>query len=228
MKISGEALKGEQVFGIAPEYVEEVVKTITEIKKQWHEIAIVVGGGNIYRWSNLISAWVKSADSHNLSMLSTVFNGVVLHNFLEKVWIESVVLDPLGIDFLEQYNKDSAKRYLEEWKVVICVWGTSNPYFTTDTGGVLRSLELECEKMIKATKVDGIYDKDPMKHADAKKYDSISYESVIEQNLKILDQTAVSLAKENNQVLQVLKLEDRETLLSAINWEKVGSIICKL
>lgn len=228
LKISGEALKWDQVFGIAPEYVEEVVKTITEIKKQWHELAIVVGGGNIYRGSNLIASGVKSADSHNLSMLSTVFNGVVLHNFLEKAGIESVVLDPLGIDFLEQYNKDSAKRYLENGKVVICVGWTSNPYFTTDTGWVLRSLELECQKMIKATKVDGIYDKDPMKYSDAEKFDTISYESVIEKNLKILDQTAVSLAKENNQVIQVLKLEDRETLLSAINWEKVGSVICKL
>ena len=203
----------------------DVVSKIKEIYDKNIELAIVIWGGNIYRWSNLIASWVNSTDSHNLSMLSTVFNWVVLKNFLEQVWIDSIVMDPNWIKFLEQYNKNLAINYLENKKVVILTWWTWNPYFTTDTGWVLRSLELKCDMMIKATKVDGIYDKDPVKYNDAKFYEKISYTDVIEKNLKILDQTAVSLAKENNQIIKVVKLAKDGAILRAILWENEGSVI---
>ncbi len=225
LKISWEALKWEKDFWIDPVFSMDVVSKIKEIYDKNIELAIVIWWGNIYRWSNLISSWVNPADSHNLSMLSTVFNWVVLKNFLEQVWINSVVMDPNWIKFLEQYNKNKAIGYLENKKIVILTWWTWNPYFTTDTWWVLRSLELKCDMMIKATKVDGIYDKDPVKFDDTKFYENISYTEVIEKNLKILDQTAVSLAKENNQIIKVVKLSKNWAVLRAILWENEGSII---
>lgn len=225
LKISWEALKWEKEFWIDPVFSMDVVSKIKEIYDKNIELAIVIWGGNIYRWSNLIASWVNSTDSHNLSMLSTVFNWVVLKNFLEQVWIDSIVMDPNWIKFLEQYNKNLAINYLENKKVVILTWWTWNPYFTTDTWWVLRSLELKCDMMIKATKVDGIYDKDPVKYNDAKFYEKISYTDVIEKNLKILDQTAVSLAKENNQIIKVVKLAKDGAILRAILWENEGSVI---
>lgn len=225
LKISWEALKWEKDFWIDPSFVEDVVMKIKEIKENNIELVIVVWGWNIYRGSNLIASWVNPTDSHNLSMLSTVFNWVVLKNFLDKACIKSIVMDPNGINFVEAYNKNTAKKYLKKWHIVICTWGTWNPYFTTDTGWVLRSLELECNMMIKATKVDGIYSKDPIKHKDAKFFEKVTYDDVIWHDLKIMDHTAISLAKESNQVIKVLNLSKKGAILKAILWEKEGSTI---
>lgn len=225
LKISGEALKWEKEFWIDPDFTKNVVKIIKEIYDKWIQIAIVIWWWNIYRWWSLISAWVNPADSHNLSMLSTVFNWVVLKNFLEKDWIDSVVMDPNGINFVEDYSKNNALKYLKEWKIVICTWWIGNPYFTTDTWWVLRSLELDCEMMIKATKVDGVYDKDPMKFDDAVFYEKISYEEVINKNLKILDQNAVALAKDNNVKIKVVNISKSWAVLRAVIGEKEGSLI---
>lgn len=226
LKISWEALKWEKDFWIDPVFVWEVVSKIKEIYEKNIELAIVVGWWNIYRWLNLISSWVNPSDSHNLSMLSTVFNWVVLKTFLEKEWLKARVMDPLGINFLETYNIDKANNYISLWEIIICVWWTSNPFFTTDTWWVLRSLELKCDMMIKATKVDWIYDKDPMKFSDAKFYENISYDEVISKNLKIMDQTAVSLAKESNQILKVVNMSKPNAILNAIEWKKEWSTIC--
>jgi len=225
LKISGEALKWEKNFGIDPKYVNNVVLKIKELKEKNIELAIVVWGWNIYRWSDLIKNWVDSSDSHNLSMLSTVFNWVVLKNFLEQSWLKAVVMDPNGINFIEKYNKNIARKYIDDDYIVICTWWTSNPYFTTDTWGVLRSLELKCDMMIKATKVDGIYDKDPVTNPDAKFFETISYDEVISKNLKIMDQTAVSLAKENNHILKVVNMGKTGAILNAIEWKREGTTI---
>ncbi|MDD3794186.1 MAG: UMP kinase [Candidatus Gracilibacteria bacterium] len=225
LKISGEALKGEKEFGIDPIFSKNVVDIIKEIYDKGIELAIVVGGGNIYRGSNLISSGVNPTDSHNLSMLSTVFNGVVLKNFLEQAGVDSIVMDSNGIKFVENYNKNTALNYLKNNKVVILVGGIGNPYFTTDTGGVLRSLELDCDFMIKATKVDGIYDKDPVRFDDAVFFENISYDDFISRNLKILDLTAVALAKDNKKIIKVVKLDKRGAVLRAILGEKEGSEI---
>ncbi|MDD2870566.1 MAG: UMP kinase [Candidatus Gracilibacteria bacterium] len=225
LKISGEALKGEKEFGIDPDFTKIVVEKIKDIYDKGTQMAIVIGGGNIYRGSNLIAQGVNAADSHSLSMLSTVFNGVVLKNFLEQAGIQAIVMDPNGINFVENYNKNNALNHLNNGKIVICTGGIGNPYFTTDTGGVLRSLELGCELMIKATKVDGIYDKDPMKYDDAVFFENISYEEVINKNLKILDQTAVSLARDNKLKIKVVNLSKDGAIFRAINGEKEGSTI---
>lgn len=226
LKISWEALKWEKEFWIDPDFTKDVVWKIKEIYNKWIELAIVVWWGNIYRWSNLIASWVNSSDSHNLSMLSTVFNWVVLKNFLEKQWIDSIVMDPNWIKFVEDYSKNKALEYLKSWKIVICTGWTWNPYFTTDTWWVLRSLELECDMMIKATKVDWIYDKDPMKYGDAIFFDNISYDEVIKMNLRILDQTAVSLANENKLIIKVVNLSKKWAILNAIEGKNEWSTIC--
>ena len=174
LKISWEAFSWNKDFGIDIKSVEKIAEKISSALKNNIELAIVIGWWNIYRWSNLIASWIPSSDSHNLSMLSTVFNWVILKNILKKYSIKSEVFDPLWIKFLTPYNKDEAKDQMKKWNVVIFVCWTWNPYFTTGTWWVLRSLELECDMMIKATKVDGVYDKDPMKYKYAKFVDKIS------------------------------------------------------
>lgn len=226
LKISWEAMKWEKEFWIDPNQVEIIAQKIKKILKKEIELVLVIWWGNIYRWSNLIQAWVNSADSHNMSMLSTVFNWLVLKNFLEQSWVKTKVMDPNWIKFLEKYNKDIAKWYLDKWYVVICTWWTWNPYFTTDTWWVLRALELWCDLMIKATKVDWVYDKDPVKYTDAKFFEEISYDEFISKNLKIMDQTAVSLAKEWKLVLKIVNFAKKWTILDAIEWKKVWSIVC--
>lgn len=225
LKISWEALKWQKEFWIDPEYTMEVVEKIKQIYDRWVQIAIVIWWWNIYRWSNLIAAWVNAADSHNLSMLSTIFNWVVLKNFLEQVWIDSIVMDPNWVKFVESYSKDNAIKHLNNGKIVICTGGTWNPFFTTDTWWVLRAMELKCDFMIKATKVDWVYDKDPMKYNDAKFYEKISYEEVIAKNLKILDQTAISLARDNSLKIKVLNLSKKDSILRVLDWKNEGSEI---
>lgn len=225
LKISWEALKWDKVFGFDENMLEKVSIMIKDIKKIWVWIGIVVWGWNIYRWADLISAWVNPSDSHNLSMLSTVFNWVVLKNFLEKQWLEVIVMDANNLHFVEHYNKDRAKNFIKSWKIVIFVWWTSNPYFSTDTAWVLRALELWCEVMIKATKVDWVYDKDPVNNKDAVMYDTISYTDVIKKNLKVMDLSAIDIAKNNNLKINVVNLFKEWALLKVINWQKEGTII---
>ncbi|MDD3646589.1 MAG: UMP kinase [Candidatus Gracilibacteria bacterium] len=225
LKISGEALKGNKDFGIDDVVAKNVASMIKEIKNTGVRLAIVIGGGNIYRGGNLIQAGVEAADSHNLSMLSTVFNGVVLKNFLEQIGIETVVMDPNGVKFVETYSKENAKKYIDEGKVVIFTGGTGNPYFTTDTGGVLRALEIGADFMIKATRVDGVYDSDPEKNPSAKMFEEISYSEVLEKDLKVMDLTAIVLAKENNLKVRVVNLFKDKALLNAVKGKKEGSII---
>lgn len=225
LKISWEALKWEKEFGIDENQVKEVCEMIKSIKKEWFEIAVVVWWWNIYRGSNLISAWVNPTDSHNLSMLSTVFNGVILKNFLEKIWINSIVFDCNDVKFCDKYNKDNALRSIKSWNIVILTWWTWNPYFTTDSGWVLRALELNCDFMIKATKVDWVYDKDPMKYSDAVFFKEISYDEVIKWDLKFMDQTAISLAKSWNLKLKVVNIFKKWSVLKACLSDEEGSLI---
>lgn len=226
LKISWEAMKWEKDFWIDPNQVEKIAQKIKKILKKEIELVLVIWWWNIYRWTNLIEAWVSPADSHNMSMLSTVFNWLVLKNFLEQSWVKTKVMDPNWIKFLEKYNKDIAKWYLDKWYVVICTWWTWNPYFTTDTWGVLRALELWCDLMIKATKVDWVYDKDPIKYNDAKFFEKISYDEFISKNLKIMDQTAILLAKEWKLVLKVVNFAKKGAIIDVIEWKKQWSIIC--
>lgn len=225
LKISGEALKWKKEFGFDELMIEKVAWMIKEIKEKWVWLAIVIWWWNIYRGWNLIEAWVNPSDSHNLSMLSTVFNWVVLKNFLEKIWIDSVVMDPNWIKFVQTYNKDQAKRYIDDWIITIFTGWTWNPYFSTDTGWVLRALELDCDFMIKATRVDWVFDSDPEKNKDAKFYQEITYHEILAQELKVMDLSAIDIAKNNNLVLKVANLFKPWAIISVINEEKEWTTI---
>jgi len=225
LKISGESLKWEKDFWIDSFYVQKISKIIKEIKIWWHELSIVVWWWNIYRWWELIRSWVNPSDSHSLSMLSTVFNSVVLSNFLEQIWVKSVVMSPLWINFIEEYSKNKALSFLNDWYVVILSWGTWNPFFTTDSWWVLRSIELDVDIMIKATRVDWVYDKDPEKYNDANFFKKITYKEIIQKDLKVMDMTAIVLAKENNLNLRVLNINTSWSIINSINWSSDWTII---
>lgn len=225
LKISWESLKGNREFGIDPEAAKNIAQTIKQVQDAGAEIAIVTGWGNIYRGSDLMAAGMPPSDSHNFSMLGTVINWGALKNFLEQAWLSAVTMNALDIKFDEKYNKTIAKKYLEDGNIVICTGGTWNPYFSTDTGWALRALELDCDMMIKATKVDGIYDSDPMNNPDAVKFDTISYKEVLDKELKILDATAVSIASENSLPIKVVNMNKPDDIIAAMKWEAVGSTI---
>ena len=225
LKISWEALKGDKTFGIDPVAVKQIIRTIQQIQSTGAEIAIVTWGWNIYRGSDLMDAGLSRTDSHNYSMLGTVINWGVLRDFLQQAWVPAIDLNALNIKFNEDYNKDKAKKYLASGHIVICTWGTGNPYFSTDTGGILRALELDCDMMIKATKVDGVYDRDPMQDPNAIKFDTISYQEVLNKWLKILDATAVSIAQENTLPIKIVNMHKPQDIIDAIQWKNVGSCI---
>lgn len=226
LKISWEALQGDKTHGVDPNSGVQLAKIISEVSALWVELVIVMGGWNIYRWGDLIAYGMNPTDSHNMSMLSTVFNTVSLKNFLQMEWVESEVMDALGVEFLERYRSFTAREYIKNGKIVICSSWTWAPYFSTDTGGVLRALELGCDAMIKMTKVDGVYDSDPMKNTDAKKYDSLSYDDCISQNLKILDQTGIIMARDNALPIYVTRQDDVVSIKSIIEKEIGGTKIC--
>jgi len=224
LKISGEALSSEW-WSIDPWAATELAEMIHKIKKTGLELVLVLGGGNIYRGSNLIAAGVDPADSHNMSMLSTVFNAVTLKNFLEKLWESVEVMDALQVEFLQTYTAMTARKYIDEWKIVIASSGGGTPFFTTDTTGVLRALELHCDAMIKLTKVDGVYESDPVKNPDAKKIDALSYNEFITKDLKVLDQTAIIMARDNNLPIYVTKLGNIENITSIVSGKTSGTKI---
>lgn len=225
LKISWDAMSWDKQFWIDSQYTKNLAKKIKEIYDKWLEIAITVWWWNIYRWGDLIKSWLNAPDSHNLSMLSTVFNWVVLKNFLEELWIKSRVLDPLWISFLEKYNKEKSKQYLESWEIVIFVWWTWNPYFTTDSWWVLRALENDCDFMIKATKVDWIYSSDPKKYSDAEFLKQISYDEFIKKDLKVLDTMSVVLARDWKMKIKVIWLDSTNSLAEDIISENKWSYI---
>lgn len=220
LKISGEAFVGDGK-SICPESAQKVAQMVANIQKSGMQLVIVVGGGNIYRGSKLISEGLRAADSHNMSMLSTVFNALTLKNFLEKEGLTSHVLDALHVEFLEHYRVLQAREYLQRWEIVICTGGIGVPFFSTDSTGVIRALELECDAMIKATKVDGIYTSDPMTDPNAQKIQEISYNDFLQKNLKVLDGSAVILARDNSLPIFVCKFEN--TALKQLIENKTGA-----
>jgi uridylate kinase len=225
-KISGEALMGEQDFGISPEmlkYVSGEVRSVVELGVQ---VAIVVGGGNIFRGVAASSYGMDRASADHMGMLATVINSIALQNFLEDNGIQTRVQSAINMhEVAEPYILRRAIRHLEKRRVVIFAAGTGNPYFTTDTAAVLRAQEIHAEILIKATKVDGLYDADPMKHPDAKMIPEISYMQVLEKQLHVMDMTAISLAMDNHLPLVIFNLKGKGNLRNVICGENIGTRI---
>lgn len=225
-KISGEALMGDQEFGISPDmlkYVSGEVRSVVELGVQ---VAIVVGGGNIFRGVAASSYGMDRASADHMGMLATVINSIALQNFLEDNGIQTRVQSAINMhEVAEPYILRRAIRHLEKGRVVIFAAGTGNPYFTTDTAAVLRAQEIHAEILIKATKVDGLYDADPMKHPDAKMIHMISYMKVLERQLHVMDMTAISLAMDNHLPLVIFNLKGKGNIRKVICGENIGTRI---
>lgn len=208
LKVSGEMLAGEQGYGIQPSILETLAAEIASVVALEVQVAIVIGGGNIFRGIAASAAGMERASADYMGMLATVLNALALQNALERIGIITRVQSAIEMRQLaEGYIRRRAIRHLEKNRVVIFAGGTGNPYFSTDTAAVLRAMEISAQVIMKGTKVDGIYDADPVSHPTAKKYDEISFLSILNQNLKVMDSTAISLCMDNKLPLVVFNLK---------------------
>lgn len=226
LKISGEALQGEQQYGIDPKMIISVAKQIKEIKDMGVEVAICIGGGNIFRGTEAHLYQMDRSSADYIGMLATVINGMALQNSLEKEGIPTRVLTAIRIEkCAEPYIRRRAIRHLEKGRTVIFVSGTGNPHFSTDTASALRAVEIEAEIILKATKVDGVYSNDPAKDKAAVKYKNLTYSEVLNKELRVMDATAISLCKENNIPIIVFNLLQEGNIKRVILGEEIGSFI---
>lgn len=226
LKLSGEILSGNQGYGVDPVKAIELAKEVKNAREKGVEIGIVVGGGNIIRGEMAEHRGMDRVSADYLGMLATIINAITLQDALEKEGCETRTLSAIGISQLaEPYIRRRAIRHLEKGRVIIIAGGTGNPYFSTDTAAVLRATETEAEVVLKGTKVDGVYDKDPKKYDDAQRFDTLSFQKVIEDGLRVMDLTAVTLCKENNLPIIVFDINQSGNLGRILTGEKIGTII---
>lgn len=226
LKISGEVLGNKKGEGIDVGSLTKIAKEIVKVQKAGIEIVIVCGGGNIWRYRDTKKAGIERTTSDYMGMMGTIMNGVALQSAIEKLGIHSRVATSLDLpQIAEPYIRRRALRHLEKKRIVICAGGTGNPYFTTDTAAALRAVELNCDIILKATKVDGVYDADPEKVKKAKKYSELSFQKAIEKNLKIMDQTAFSLCRESGMKILVFNMHRENAILEAAKGKKIGTIV---
>jgi uridylate kinase len=226
LKLSGEALMGDKNFGLDPVVIEQYAKDVKSITDLGVEVAIVIGGGNIYRGMNEAETGIERAHGDYMGMLATVINAMALQAMLEKIGVYTRLQTAIKMEQIaEPYIRRKAMRHLEKGRVVIFGAGTGNPYFTTDTAGVLRAIEIKADVILKGTRVDGIYSADPEKDKTATKYDTISFADAISKNLKVMDMTAFTLCRENKLPIIVFDMNTPGNLLKVIDGENVGTIV---
>lgn len=226
LKLSGEALMGDQGFGISPDMIKYVADEIKSVHDLGVQVAIVVGGGNIFRGIAASSYGMDRSAADHMGMLATVINSVALQDALEKIGILTRVQSAISMhEVAEPYILRRAIRHLEKGRVVIFAAGTGNPYFTTDTAAVLRAQEIHAEMLLKATNVDGIYDADPKTHPQARRLDKITYREALEKQLRVMDLTAISLAMDNRLPLSVFLLKTPGNILGVVCGETIGTRI---
>ncbi len=226
LKLSGESLMGDRNFGIAPQMLEQYAKEIKTITDIGVQVAIVIGGGNIYRGMNEAETGIERAQGDYMGMLATVINGMALQAALEKVGVITRLLSAIKMEQVaEPYIRRRAIRHLEKGRVVIFGAGTGNPYFTTDTAGSLRAIEINADVILKGTRVDGIYTADPEKDPSATKFETLSFSEVISRNLKVMDMTAFTLCQENNLPIIVFDMNRSGNLLDVISGKQVGTYV---
>ncbi|HEO64526.1 MAG TPA: UMP kinase [Spirochaetes bacterium] len=224
--MSGEALLGERSHGIDPKIIQSIALQLKEVKGLGVEIAIVIGGGNIFRGVQGAVAGMDRSTADYMGMLATVMNSIALQDGLEEVGLETRVQSAIRVDSVaEPFIKRRAIRHLEKGRVVIFAGGTGNPYFTTDTAGVLRAMEIDVDILFKATKVNGVYDKDPLKYSDAKKYNDLTYRDFLTQDLKVMDSTAATLCQDNDLPIIVFNLLTEGNIKKAVLGESIGTLI---
>lgn len=226
LKLSGEALAGKQGHGINTETLKGIAEEVADAHKASVEIGIVIGGGNIFRGVAASASGMDRASSDYMGMLATCINGLALQDALEKEGVPTRVQTAIEMaEIAEPYIRRKAIRHLEKGRIVIFAAGTGNPYFTTDTAAALRAAEIGAEVIMKATKVDGIYDKDPVKHPDAKMYHELSYIEVLNKGLQVMDSTAVSLCMDNKLPILTFNLMTHGNILRAVKGESIGTLV---
>lgn len=226
LKLSGEALMGELGYGIDPSVVQEIATEVAEVVGEGVQMAIVVGGGNIFRGIKASAAGMDRATADYIGMIATVMNAMTLQDALERMGIPTRVQTAIAMqEVAEPYIRRRAIRHLEKGRVVIFGAGSGNPFFTTDTTAALRAAEIDAEVIFKATKVDGIYDSDPQKNPTARRFQSLTYSHVLTHDLRVMDSTAIALCKENNIPIMVFDLTVRGNIHRAVQGEPVGTIV---
>lgn len=226
LKLSGEALLGKEDYGIDPDILSRIAGEIADVVKAGTEVAVVIGGGNIFRGAGLAESGIDRVTGDHMGMLATVLNALALQDALESVEIDARVMSAVSIhDVCEDYIRRRAMRHLQKGRVVICAAGTGNPFFTTDTAAALRAIEIGADILLKATKVDGVYTADPKIEKDADRYDSLSYDEVIEGKLRVMDTNAIVLCRDQDMPIRVFNVFDEGNLQKLVNGHPVGSIV---
>jgi uridylate kinase len=226
LKLSGESLMGDREYGVDPRTVTAIAREVVEVQQAATEIAIVVGGGNFYRGMQAAAEGMDRATADYAGMLATLLNALALQDALEQQNVVTRVVTAIEMRAVaEPFIRRRAIRHLEKGRVVVFGAGTGNPYFSTDTAAALRAMEIKADVILKATKVDGIYNADPMLHPDASRYDRISYLQVLEQGLKVMDATAISLCMDNKLPIVVFNLRTPGNIKRAISGEPIGSLV---
>jgi uridylate kinase len=226
LKISGEFLMGNLDFGIDVKTVDRIVEEIKAVYNKGYEICMVIGGGNVFRGVSAAACGMHRAAADNIGMLATVMNSIAFQNSLENHNVPTRVMSAISMPTVcEPYIRRKALRHLQKKRIVICAAGSGNPYFTTDTAAALRALEMDCDILIKATKVAGVYDSDPEKNPNAVLFSELSYNDIIEKNIKVMDHTAITLARENNIPVIVFSLKEKGNLEKVLSGDGGYSII---
>jgi uridylate kinase len=226
LKLSGEVLMGPGQFGIDPDTVMRVAKEIVQVKEAGYELCIVVGGGNIFRGIAGAAKGFERASADYMGMLATVMNAIAVQNVLEQLGVETRVQSAIPMaSVCEPFIRRRAERHLEKGRVVIFAAGVGSPFFTTDSGAALRAAEMKCDALFKGTSVDGVYDADPKKVPGAKRYDEISFSTVLAQDLKIMDASAIALCRDNNIPIVVFNIREQGNLLRVLAGEGIATIV---
>ena len=226
LKLSGEVLMGEQEFGIDPAFVLELAQEVKQAKDEGWEICLVIGGGNIFRGMAGAAQWMDRAQADYMGMLATVMNALAMQSALEQLGVPTRVQSAVQMDTVcEPVIRRRAERHLEKGRIVIFAAGVGAPYFTTDSGAALRAAEMRCDALFKGTSVDGVYDSDPKKNAEAKRYDTVTYGKVLADNLKVMDASAVALCRDNNIPIVVFSIREKGNLARVLAGEGVQTIV---
>ncbi len=226
LKLSGEALMGDLDYGIHADMLKRVATEIAEVVNMGVEVALVIGGGNIFRGAGLVESGIDRVTGDHMGMLATVINCLAMQDALEKQGMTCRVMSAVKINRMcEEYVQRRATRHLEKGRVVIFAAGLGNPFFTTDTAGCLRAVEIHADCVLKATKVDGVFDSDPVKNPDAVRYESLSFDEVLDKNLQVMDATAIVLCRDNNLPLRIFNLNDVGSLPATMNDKTIGTTV---
>ncbi|MGB0682808.1 MAG: UMP kinase [Magnetovibrionaceae bacterium] len=226
LKLSGEGLMGDKAFGLDAPTVDRITEEIKAVHEMGVEICLVIGGGNIFRGVSAAAASIERTSADHMGMLATVMNALAVQSALERKGLQVRVQSALNISAVcEPYVRRRAVRHMEKGRIVIFAAGTGNPFFTTDTAAALRAVEMGCDVLIKATQVDGVYDSDPKKNPDAKRFDRLSYEEVIKRDLKVMDTSAIALARENNVPILVFDLHQEGAFAGVIKGQGTFTVV---